>query len=65
MAIGNKNRKVIVILRIPTSVAVKYNSDFLMRINELPQTSTNGSNIVHDISTLFFITLAKNMAQSY
>lgn len=55
MAHGNKNRKVIVILNIPTSTAVKYNNDFLISINELPQTNTKGNSIVHDISALFLV----------
>ncbi len=65
MANGSKKRKVMVIRRIPTSTAVKYNNDFFMRIKELPHIITNGSNMAHDMKLLLYLILKFKSAQSY
>jgi hypothetical protein len=53
---GSRNKKVITILNIPTSLPVKYSSDFFIKINELPHTKTRTESISHDINALgFFI----------
>ena len=51
---GNKKRKLKTTRKIPTSVAVKYINDFLIRMNELPQTSESNINIAHDVIVLLF-----------
>lgn len=51
---GVKNRKVIVILIIPTSTALKKSSDLFMSINELPQIRASEIRINHCIRISFF-----------
>jgi len=47
MAIGASARKVIEILKAPTSVLEKHSRPLLIRINELPQISARPARILH------------------
>ena len=60
MAIGNKNIEALMMRIAPTSIALRPNNPFLIRIKELPHINDSSINRLHESTFGFLIMLFKH-----